>query len=327
MRVRGALVASLAGLMLTVAACGGSPADDGSGSASGQSSSGGALEKTDLTVGVLPLADYAAVYWAKDHGFFEKAGLNVTLKPISGGPVGIQTTVAGQIDCSFANTIATAIAQTSGVPVKMVVLSSALGDQSNIIVVRPDSPIHSIEDLDGHTIGVNTTNNIGDVAFYNLVRAKGLNIHVKFVEIPFSEMIAGVQAGSIDATNTPEPFRSAALAAGLREVVDLTQGPNKDLPAAAFVCSDQFVQQNPNTTRAFAEALYAAGKDIASKEQELRSWLPGIAHVDEQVAQNMKLPTFFTKPEPKQVQRLADLLDSQHLLKGEYDVKKYFYQF
>lgn len=326
MRAPVSLAASLTGLMVALAACGGSDDEPAASDADGGSADG-ALEQTELTVGVLPLADYAAVYWAQDEGFFEEAGLDVTLQPISGGPVGIQTTVAGEIDCSFANTIATVVAQTSGVPVTMAVLSSALGDESNLIVVREDSPIQSIEDLDGATIGVNTTNNIGDVAFYNLLDDKGIDIDVQFVEVPFGEMIDGVQGGSLDATHVPEPFRSAALAAGLRQVADLTEQPNEDLPAAAFVCGDQFVQENPNTTRAFVEALYAAGEDMANREADVRSWLPGVANVPDEVAQNMKLPTYFTEPEPDQVQRLVDLLDGQGLLGGEYDMDDYFYQF
>jgi NitT/TauT family transport system substrate-binding protein len=325
MRARVSLTASLAGLLIALTACGGS--DETTDEGTGGDAAGGELETTELTVGVLPLADYAAVYWAKDEGFFEDAGLDVTLQPISGGPVGIQTTVAGEIDCSFANTIATVVAQTSEVPVTMTVLSSSLGDESNLIVVREDSPIQSIEDLDGATIGVNTTNNIGDVAFYNLLDGKGIDINVQFVEVPFGEMIDGVQGGSIDATHVPEPFRSAALAAGLRPVADLTEKPNEDLPAAAFVCGDQFVEENPNTTRAFAEALYAAGADMVDREADVRSWLPGVAGVPEAVAQNMKLPTYFSEPEPDQVQRLVDLLDGQGLLHGDYDMDDYFYQF
>ncbi|WP_426243614.1 ABC transporter substrate-binding protein [Nocardioides sp. LHG3406-4] len=312
--------AAAAALVLLLAGC------SDSGDEANADTSGSGLEKTELKVGVLPLADYAAVYWAKDHGFFEDAGLDVTLEPIAGGPVGIQSAVAGDIDCSFANTIATLVAQDGGVPVDMVALSSALGDQSNVIMVADDSPIKTIEDLDGATIGVNTTNNVGDVAFYNLLDDEGIDIDVDFVEVPFGEMIDGVKAGSIDATHTPEPFRSAALGAGLREVVDLTTGPNKALPAAAFVCGSRFVDENPKTTKAFAEAIYAAGGDLAANEDELRDWLPGIADVPAEVAANMKLPTYFDAPNPDEVGRLADLLAGQNLIGDDYDVDAHFYQ-
>ncbi|MDQ6525199.1 ABC transporter substrate-binding protein [Nocardioides sp. LHD-245] len=309
-----------AGLVLLLAGCSGS--DEGA----QDDQAGSGPEKPELTVGVLPLADYAAVYWAKDKGFFEDAGLDVTLEPIAGGPAGIQSSVSGDIDCSFANTIATLVAQDSGVPVEMVALSSALGDESNVIVVDDDSPIRTMEDLDGATIGVNTTNNVGDVAFYNLLDDAGIDIDVSFVEVPFGEMIDGIKAGSIDATHTPEPFRSAALAAGLREVVDLTSGPNADLPAAAFVCGTRFVEENPRTAKAFAEAIYAAGEDLAADEDGMRAWLPDIAGVPEETAQSMKLPTYFSAPAPDEVQRLADLLAGQGLIGDDYAVDEHFYQ-
>lgn len=315
--MRTQLTAAALGLAVLLTACSGD----------GDSSSGGSgLEKTELTVGVLPLADYAAVYWAEDQGFFDDAGLDVTLEPIPGGPAGIQNSVSGEIDCSFANTIATLVAQNNDVPVTMVVLSSALGDESNVIMVDEASPIQSLEDLDGATIGVNTTNNVGDVAFYSLVDAQGLEVDPQFVEVPFGEMIDGVKAGSLDATHTPEPFRSAALAAGLRPVADLTEAPNVDLPAAAFVCGTRFVDANPNTTEAFAEAVYAAGADLAASETELREWLPSIADVPEEVAQNMKLPTYYDQPEPTELARLADLLATQGLLGDDFDVDAGLYQ-
>lgn len=320
MKARGLTAAVLAGAMLALAACGGSGGSGGGGSATVAAAG---PEKTAITVGVLPLADYAAAYWAKDHGFFKKEGLDVTLQPLQGGPIGIQSVISGAVDFSFANTISTMVAQSSGAPVKIVVASSALGPQSNIYVVKPDSPITSIKDLDGKTVGVNTTNNIGDVTFRALAESEGVKVTPQFVEVPFNEMVAGVQAGSIDVGYTPEPFASAALAAGLRTVLDLTQGPNQGLAAASFVASDAFIAKNPKAAAAFARALYAAGVDIADKKQEFRQWLPGIAHVPAGVAHNMKLPTFFTKMQPDELQRVADLLDKQRLLKGKYDLAQH----
>ena len=323
MQARGSTTAVLAGALFALSACGGSD-DDGSGDAGAGASDAAAVstpEKSAVTVGVLPLADYAAVYWADDHGFFEQEGLDVTMQPLQGGPIGIQSVISGAVDFSFANNISTMVAQSSGAPVTIVVASSALGPESNIYVVKPDSPITSIDDLSGKTVGVNTTNNIGDVTFRALAESEGADVTPQFVEVPFNEMVAGVQAGSIDVGYTPEPFASAALAAGLRTVVDLTQGPNKGLAAASFVASDAFVKENPGTAAAFARALYAAGADIAANEAEFRTWLPGIARVPAEVAQSMKLPTFFTEIEPEELQRVVDLLDEQGLLKSDYVVE------
>lgn len=311
----------LAGLATTalvaLAGCGG-------GTTTSADSVAGEPEQSAVTVGVLPLADYAAVYWAEDHGFFDEVGLDVTFEPLQGGPVGVQRVTTGEIDFSFANSVSTVIAASKGAPVQFVVVSSGLGEGSNLIVVQPDSPIQTLADLDGKTVGVNTTNNIGDVTFRALAKSQGETAEPVFVEVPFNEMVAGVQAGSIDAGYVPEPFASAATGAGLREVVDLSSGVNTGLAAASFISSTQFIEQNPNTAEAFAAALYAAGEDISEKEDEFRTWLPTIANVPAEVAEQMALPIFYEELEVDKLQDVADVLIDQGIV-TEFDASQHVF--
>lgn len=281
----------------------------------------GAIEKPALKVGVMPLADYGAVYWAKEKGLFEKAGLDVELVPLQGGPIGVQKVAAGEIDFSFSNTMSSSQAISGGAPVTTVVLSSSVGAGGLGIYVMPDSPIKSMEDLNEKTIGINTTNNIGDVSFQNLASSKGLDTKPNWVEVPFNEMISGVQAKSIEAGYLPEPFASAAMKAGLRKVVDLTEGPNSKLPVSTFVASNKFVASNPVTTEAFVTAMYAAGNDIASKETEFRKWLPGVAGVTPEVADIMVIPIMEPKMDVSKIQFVADMLIQQGIIES-FDAAK-----
>lgn len=311
-------------LLATVglAACGSDePATGGNGGG------GGELETTELTVGALPIADYAALYWAQENGFFEDEGLTVTLEPVQGGPIAAQNVATGELDLSFSNTISTSIATQSGLPIKTVVLTSALGPGGLSVYVTPDSPIQDLEDLDGATIGINAQNNIGDVTLRNLLNEEGLDVEPTFVEVPFPEMLTGVESGSIDVGYSPEPFSSAALGAGMREVVDLAdpEGPNAGLAVSNFISSDQFIAENPNTVNAFVRAMYAAGEDIEANEDEFRSWLPGVANVPEEVAAEMALPDFFTETDVDEIQRVVDILVDQGLLEEGYDAAEFTY--
>ena len=322
MKRRGMLAAVSAVALVALTAC-------GSGGGGGNSASGnGKPEKTDVTVGVLPIADYAAVYWAQDKGFFKNEGLNVTLKPVQAGPIATQNVATGQLDFSISNTISTSIATQTGLPVKTVVLTSALGPGGLAVYVKPDSPIRTLKDLNGKTIGINATKNIGDVTLRNLLDSEGLkDVKPKFVEVPFPEMLAGVQAGSIDVGYSPEPFSAAALAAGMRQIVDLAdpKGPNAGLAVSNFIASDSFIQANPNTVNAFIRAMYKAGGDITAHQDAFRQFLPGVARVAADVAQQMPLPQFFTATKVDQIQRVVDLLVGQGLLKKGYDATKYTY--
>lgn len=325
MKRRGMLAAVSGAALVALAACG----SGGSGGANaGASSSNGKPEKADVTVGVLPIADYAAVYWARDKGFFKDAGLNVTLKPVQGGPIATQQVATGQLNFAFSNTVSTSIATQSGLPVKTVVLSSALGPGGLAVYVKPDSPIQTLADLNGKTVGINATKNVGDVTLRNLLDSTGLkDVKPNFVEVPFPEMLAGVQAGSIDVGYSPEPFSSAALAAGMRKIADLADpnGPNAGLAVSNFIASNSFIQDNPNTVNAFIRAMYKAGGDIKANESEFRQWLPGVARVPADVASKMALPQFFTETKVDEIQRVVDILISQGLLQKGYDAAKYTY--
>ena len=291
----------------------------GTGSSSSSSDDGkGGLEQSSVSVGVLPLADYAAAYWADDHGFFKKHGLKVKLETLQGGPVGVQKVITGELQFSFSNSISSTIASAKGAPVKTVALTSSLGPKTQAIVVKPDSKIKSIDDLDGKTIGVNTVNNIGDVNFKNLAKSTGLKVKPEWVEVLFPEMIDGVRNGSIDAGYVPEPFASAASAAGLRTVVDLVTGPNVALPAATFVTSDSYVAKNPKTVAAFQAAINEASKDISANENEFRKWLPTVSQTPVEAAKVMKLPIFESSLTNEKMQRVADILIGLDLVEGGY---------
>lgn len=309
MKMTGALVAVAA----LASACGGS-AEGGGGAGAGDAG-------TAITVGVLPLADYSPVYWAEDKGYFEEQGLDVTLETLQGGPVGVQKVITGELQFSFANSISTTIAAAKGAPVQTVALGSSLGPGSNNIYVDQDSPIRTIEDLDGKTVGTNTVNNVGDVAFANLVRSQGLEVEPEWVEVPFPEMIPGVQNGSIEAGYVPEPFATAARQAGLREVVELVQGPNEALPLATFVTSTQYAEQNPGVVEKFAEAIDDARADMAKNEDEFRAWLPGATGTDPSAAKEMKLPIFDVELTGASMQRIVDVLVELGLVKADYQVE------
>ena len=308
-----AVLAGAAGAAILLAGCGGS-GDGGAGETDGE------LEKTEITVGSLPLADYAALYWADEQGFFEDEGLDVTIEPVQGGPAGVQQVVSGELDFTNSTPFGTAMAVDSGLPIRSVVLTSSLADNGIGVFVPKDSPIKDIDDLDGKSIGINTTKNMGDITFNNLAESEGADVSPKWVEVPFPEMISGIKAKSVDAGYMPEPFMSAARDAGMRQVVDNTEGPNKGLAGSTYVSSQKFLDANPDTAAAFARAMYKAGGDLEKNEDKLREWLPSIAQLDEDVAKELPLATYHSEMDDEGYAKAVDILKDQELVKDDLDV-------
>jgi NitT/TauT family transport system substrate-binding protein len=316
-RNRWKLVSVLAAALLVTGACG-SSGDGGDGGDGGESSG-----PTKIKVAVLPLADYAPVYWAKDHGQFKDQDLDVTFENLPGGPVGTQKVVTGELQFAFSNPISSTIATSKGAPVQTVALLSGLGEGELGIFVKPGSAIKDMADLDGKTVGINTTNNVGDVTFAKLAKAKGVDAKPDWVEVPFPEMIDGVKNGSIEAGYLPEPFASAARQAGLRQVVDLVQGDNIGLPMSTFVTSTQYAKSNPEVVKKFAAALNAARDEMAGSEDEFRTWLPKATGTPAEAAKVMHLPIFDVKLDVEEMQKIADFLKELGIISGDYDASKY----
>ena len=64
-------------------------------------------------------------------------------------------------------------------------------------------------------------------------KAGGDPAKVKFVELPFPDMPAALQAGQVDAIFVVEPFLTAALGAGRRKVASATTStPRPNLTVA-----------------------------------------------------------------------------------------------
>lgn len=313
MRNRWKLASVLAAALLVTSACGG-------GAGGNDDDAGGT---TEVKVAVLPLADYAPVYWAKDHGQFEEQGLDVTFENLPGGPVGTQKVVTGELQFAFSNPISSTIATSKGAPVQTVALVSGLGEGELGVFVKPDSPIKDMADLDGKTVGINTTNNVGDVTFAKLAKAQGVDSEPNWVEVPFPEMIDGVKNGSIEAGYLPEPFATAAKQAGLRQVVNLIQGENVGLPISTFVTSTQYAKQNPEVVEKFATALNDARDEIAADEDEFRAWLPEATDTPPDAAKEMHLPIFDTKLDADEMQEIADFLTELGIIEGDYDASEY----
>ena len=92
MRRRLAAIVPLIAALIAVG-CGG---DDGG----VEESEGG---RSEITVGVIPIADVAPAYLGVDNGFFRDEGLNVNLQPIEGGAAVIPAVAKGDVQFALSS--------------------------------------------------------------------------------------------------------------------------------------------------------------------------------------------------------------------------------
>src|SRR6266496_905076 len=206
------LAVPVAALLAGAAACGGS---------SGGGSSQGGVDK--VTVGVIPIVDVAPIYLGKQLGYFSDAKIDLTLQQTQGGAAIVPAVVSGQYQFGFSNMTSLLIAQSKGLPLKVVAAGNSSTGQAGAdfgaVVVPQDSPIHTAKDLEGRSVAVNNLNNIGDTTVRASVRkAGGDPSKVKFTELAFPDMPAALAGHRVDAAWVVEPFLTVATQQGNRVV-------------------------------------------------------------------------------------------------------------
>ncbi|KOG32473.1 ABC transporter substrate-binding protein [Streptomyces resistomycificus] len=306
-------VHGLAAVLITVAGvagCGSS--DSGSG---GPSSSGGT---TTVKVGVIPIVDVAPLYLGQRKGFFTSRGIKLEMVSAQGGAAIIPGVVSGQFQFGFSNTTSLMLAQVKGVPVKSVANGAAtngkVGADVTGVAVRKDSSIKSAADLAGHTVAVNTLQNIGDTTVRESVRqAGGDPSEVKFVEIPFDQMPAALDDGRVDAAWMGEPSQTIAKAQGARIVASPFAETDPELTVATYFTSTQLAQQKPDLVKKFTEAMTESLRYASDHPDEARQVLTAYTKISGDVLKNLTLPSWPAQVDMASLEKLASLSEKDGL--------------
>lgn len=310
---------SLAGLLsltllVPLAGCGGS--DDSSGS--------GGLEKTSVTVGALPVVDFAALWVAKQKGLFKKQGLDVKIEVESGGATAIPKLAAGSLDFSISNYVSAIQSTESGtVPLKILTDAYQLKPGTAGVLVPKGSPIHQPEDLKGKKIAVNTKANVGQLLVSAGLESHGVQPQDKnFSEVDFPQMLGALKSKSVDGAWAVEPFvTQIKKKLGGRIVLDSAAGPTADFPIGLYVTSKKFAEDNPKTTAAFKKAIVKAQSMVSGDRELVEKTLPTYSKIDKKTASLIHIAQYPTSVSQKRAQRVSDLMTRYGFLKKKFDVK------
>jgi NitT/TauT family transport system substrate-binding protein len=304
-------------MITTMAACGGDSSDDGGG--------GGGDEVRDIRVGVIPIVDVAPIYLGVEQGFFEDHGLNVELVPGSGGAAAVPGVVSGDYDLAFGNVTSILLANTEGLPLRVVANGVAsTGDPEtdfSQVMVTADSPIQSAADLQGKTISVNNLKNIGEVTIRKAIEdAGGDPSDVEFVELPFPDMPAALEAGDVDAAWVVEPFVTVIAGQGGRSVLANFAEPIPDLTVATYFTTEQVVQEDADLVDDFQAAIEESLTYADENPDEVRRIILTYTQVPEAAAAEIALPSFPQEINWDSVSTVAELMQQYGITEEMADV-------
>jgi NitT/TauT family transport system substrate-binding protein len=292
-----------------------------------------AVEQSDLNVAVVPAADSAGFFVALHEGLFAARGLHVTFIPAISSETVINAQAldepSDRIDISCGNYVSYIQAQENynqgkraasttdsmvAADLDIFAEGSVMQPGAQGLYVMPGSPVRTLADLVGKTIGVNAPGNILYLLAASVLADSGVNAsQVRFAYYPLPEMAVMLKAGKIAAAVLPEPFASQAeQSMGVTVLTDLDVGATSAFPVQGCAVTRQWAALHPGALTAF-RAAFEQGQEIADTsrtavEQAMEA-LPKPLGLTQETAAVIALDNYPVGPvDPVRVQRVADVM-------------------
>jgi NitT/TauT family transport system substrate-binding protein len=281
------------GLPLLLVGCGdGSTGEEGS-SAPDSSVS----EVTDVTVGLLPISSVAPVYLGIKKGFFKEHGLNVTVQTAATGTAIAATVISGQANFGFSAYTSVFQANEQGIPLRVVAQANQAGPGDSLryeaIIVKADSDIASVKDLEGKTLAVNALKSVGSTLVTASLKKQGVDVSkVKFTEMPFPDINAAVESGRVDAAYQTEPFLTAGQESGLKVLQYMYEELADSIWMAAYFTSQDYAKSHPDVVKRFRQAVDKSQSYASEHEDEARTVIGEYTKIPPALIQKIMLPSW-----------------------------------
>jgi NitT/TauT family transport system substrate-binding protein len=234
-----------------------------------------AAELQKINIGYIPVSDFAPLYIAKDKGFFEKHGLDVTLTKIALASNVPGALVAGSLDIGMGTPPMLLVTSESGLDFQAISGVSRLVKDNPFVslIARPAANIKDAADLKGKRLGVPGFNSTMDITIRKwLMDRKVQPSEVNFVEAVFPQMHDQLAGGQLDAAIVLEPFRTIIIKDGTGvNVRDFFGDLTPDAVAAIWMAKRDWIAAHPDIVSGF-RAAYAEGiADIAANPPEFET--------------------------------------------------------
>jgi len=234
----------------------------------------GALEKTNLKVGFIPITCATPLIMAHPLGFYSKQGLNVEVTKTAGWALVRDKMINKEYDAShFLSPMPLAISLGLGsnaTPMNVATIQNINGQAITLSLKHKDN--RDPKNWKGFKFAVPFDYSMHNFLLRYYLAENGLNpdTDVQIRVVPPAEMVANLRAGNIDGFLGPDPFNQRAVFDEVGFIHVLTRDLWNGHPCCAFGTSTEFIQKNPNTFAAlYRSVLTAAAMARQPKNREL----------------------------------------------------------
>ena len=285
-----------------------------------------------LRVGKSPsfLFAYVPLEIAKSQGMFQKAGLEVEVISFQGASKMDLGMTSGSVDITVGGpTEMAAIAK--GMPAKAVAIVARPVRELGIIVPY-DSPIKSIKELKGKSIGIASVGSITQWAALELAHSQGWKPEdVKLVSIGSGggRRAAAMRTHQVDA-DVSNLMRGVVMEKQkIARVIAVASDFASDFPMHEMSASDALIKSNPDAMRRFIKVWFEAVAYMRSHKAETIAAARPITNLsaeDEAREYDLLMPELTSngRHDPAIVERIANSFVQLKLLPQKPDMSKLY---
>jgi NitT/TauT family transport system substrate-binding protein len=271
---------SLALLMvLLLTACGGSSSTSATTSSSTPQAK---TQNVSIGLGYIPDIQFAPFYVAKSKGYYSAAGLNVTFNH-GIVPDLVGSMVAGKNNFVFASGDEMLVARDKNV--KAIDVATIFQKYPVSLIVPANSPIKTLADLKGHTIGEPGPFGATHTGLLALLYKANLSLtDVKVQAIGFTQ-VAALTAHRVDAVMgyaNNEPLQLQKHGMAVRTFLASDYQP---LISNGIITTEDTYHNEPQVVREFVQATLKGLRDViadpAQAVETSKSYIPGLTNTDQ----------------------------------------------
>lgn len=208
---------------------------------------------------------------------FEREGINAELTIYRSGAEGFEALAAGASDLVYNSSSSVAAGLTKGVKTRCVA-NGSLGYYGWHMMVKPDSPIKAMAELEGKKVGITSAGSGSDILARWALQAHKLN----FTRVPLGGggLVPNLLTGNVDATVLYSPLTYQVMQAKqARSIADFgAEVPEHS--TGSWIATDKIIGERPQVLQKTLNALYG-GVAFLRAPQNRNAAVKLVAEIDE----------------------------------------------
>lgn len=286
-----------------------------------------AQERVTIRLGTAPVESYAMPYFAKDNGFYDKAGLDVQITTLAGGGATLAALVGGSLDVAYTNSGAMSNAHARGVPIYLFFPGGyyTSAQPTTALLVAKNSPLRTAKDLNGKTVALSTLRDLVQISCMKWMDENGGDSSsVKWIEMTTAIMAPALVAGRIDAAIVVEPE--------ITENKDTTRifaktydSVAKTLMISGCVSTKDWLDHNLDTARRYIAVMRQTAEWANKNHQQFPPILEKYTKIPRDLIAEEKHSVYGSFLDPKVIQPIIDTSAAYKILPAAFPASDLFY--